>query len=224
MVKYYIYVRMGSVCVFDFEELSLAVAKGRARDITALVDSALSAGVSAEEILNRGLLAGMESVSEAFRANKIFVPEVMLAARTMNTALSRIRPLLVGESAKPCGKVVICTVDGDRHDIGKNLVKMMLEGAGFEVIDLGVAVATEKIVATVKSENPDIVALSALLTTTMKNQESVIEALVEAGLRESVKVIVGGAPVTEDFAREIGADGYAADASSAAALAKSFIS
>ncbi len=209
--------------VANFEDIAVLVEKGRARDITAAVDAALSEGASAEDILNLGLLAGMEKVSVSFRENKIFVPEVMLAARTMTMALEKIRPLLVGESAKPCGKVVICTVDGDRHDIGKNLVKMMLEGAGFEVTDLGVSVGADKIVAAVREKTPDIVALSALLTTTMKNQETVIEALTSAGLRESVKVIVGGAPVTEEFARSIGADGYAKDASEAAALAKSFI-
>lgn len=207
----------------NFEDIALLVEKGRARDIAPAVDAALSEGATAEDILNLGLLSGMEKVSEAFRANKIFVPEVMLAARTMTIALDKIRPLLVGESAKPCGKVVICTVDGDRHDIGKNLVKMMLEGAGFEVVDLGVSVSADKVVSAVREKSPDIVALSALLTTTMKNQETVIEALAAAGLRESVKVIVGGAPVTEDFARSIGADGYAKDASEAAALAKSFI-
>ena len=207
----------------NFEDISLAVSKGRAREITALVESALTDGVTAEDILNLGLLAGMETVSAAFRENKIFVPEVMLAARTMTMALEKIRPLLVGESAKPCGKVVICTVDGDRHDIGKNLVKMMLEGAGFEVFDLGVSVSADKIIAAVKEKSPDIVALSALLTTTMKNQETVIEALVKEGLRDGVKVIVGGAPVTKEFARSIGADGYAKDASEAATLAKSFI-
>lgn len=207
----------------NFEDIAILVEKGRARDVAAAVDAAMSEGVSAEDILNLGLLSGMEKVSESFRANKIFVPEVMLAARTMTIALEKIRPLLVGESAKPCGKVVICTVDGDRHDIGKNLVKMMLEGAGFEVTDLGVSVSADKVVSAVREKAPDIVALSALLTTTMKNQETVIEALTAAGLRESVKVIVGGAPVTEEFARSIGADGYAKDASEAAALAKSFI-
>ena len=207
----------------NFEDIALLVEKGRARDIAPAVDAALSEGATAEDILNLGLLSGMEKVSEAFRANKIFVPEVMLAARTMTIALDKIRPLLVGESAKPCGKVVICTVDGDRHDIGKNLVKMMLEGAGFEVVDLGVSVSADKVVSAVREKSPDIVALSALLTTTMKNQETVIEALISAGLRESVKVIVGGAPVTEEFAHSIGADGYAKDASEAAALAKSFI-
>lgn len=209
--------------MYNFEEISLAVSKGRMREIVSLVEAALSDGASPEDILNFGLLSGMEIVSEAFRENKIFVPEVMLAAKTLDAGLSKIRPLLVGESAKPCGKVVICTVDGDRHDIGKNLVKMMLEGAGFEVIDLGVSVPKEKIVSSVKTHKPDIVALSALLTTTMKNQTAVIEALSEAGLRDSVKVIVGGAPVTEEFAREIGADAYAKDASFAAEVAKSLV-
>ncbi len=209
--------------MFNFEDISMAVSKGRAREITALVEAALDSGADAGDILNLGLLAGMEKVSEAFRENKIFVPEVMLAARTLTMGLDKIRPLLVGESAKPCGKVVICTVNGDRHDIGKNLVKMMLEGSGFEVIDLGVSVGEEKIVEAVREHKPDIVALSALLTTTMKNQGAVIESLRAAGLRDSVKVMVGGAPVTAEFAREIGADAYSKDASEAAGIAKSFV-
>lgn len=208
--------------MFDISEIVLAVEKGKARDITALVKNALAAGERAEDILNLGLLAGMENIGESFRQNKVFVPEVMLAARTLNIGLDIIRPLLVGEGAKPCGKVVICTVDGDRHDIGKNLVKMMLEGAGFQVIDLGVSVSAEKIVQTVRENSPDIVALSALLTTTMKNQGEVINALKSADLRDKVKVIVGGAPVTEEFAKQIGADAYAKDATEAASVAKTF--
>ncbi len=209
--------------MFNFEEISTAVSKGRAREIVALVEAALSAGADSGDILNLGLLAGMEKVSEAFRENKIFVPEVMLAARTLTMGLDKIRPLLVGDSAKPCGKVVICTVNGDRHDIGKNIVKMMLEGSGFEVIDLGVSVPPERVVEAVREHKPDIVALSALLTTTMKNQEETIKAISDAGLRDSVKVIVGGAPVTEDFACEIGADAYSKDASEAVSVAKSFV-
>lgn len=210
--------------MYDYADMISAVEKGRARDITALTESALSAGETANNILNLGLLPGMENIGQKFSENKVFVPEVMLAARTLNIALDKIRPLLVGEGAKPCGKVVICTVNGDRHDIGKNLVKMMLEGSGFEVVDLGVSVTEEKIVSAVREHKPDIVALSALLTTTMKNQAAVIDALSAAGLRNDVKVIVGGAPVTEEFAKSIGADAYTKDATSAAAVAKKLVS
>ncbi len=209
--------------MFDFGEIVLAVEKGKARDITGLVEGALESGATASDILNLGLLAGMENIGELFRENKVFVPEVMLAARTLTLGLDKIRPLLVEAGATACGKVVICTVDGDRHDIGKNLVKMMLEGAGFEVIDLGVSASAEKIVASVRENTPDIVALSALLTTTMKNQGETIRALESAGLRDKVKVIVGGAPVTEDFAKSIGADAYAPDATTAVSIAKSFV-
>ncbi len=206
----------------SFEEISIAVEKGKAREIGALVNAALETA-SAEDVLNRGLLPGMETVGEKFRENKIFVPEVMLAARTLTMGLDILKPHLASEGSEPCGKAVVCTVSGDRHDIGKNLVKMMLVGAGFEVIDLGVSAGEDKIVSSVREHKPDILALSALLTTTMKNQQAAIQALANAGLRDSVKVMVGGAPVTEEFAREIGADGYASDAASAAEVAKRLI-
>lgn len=209
--------------MFDFSEIILAVEKGKARDIAALVEAALKGGATASDILNLGLLKGMENIGESFRENKVFVPEVMLAARTLTIGLDKIRPLLVEAGATSCGKVVICTVDGDRHDIGKNLVKMMLEGAGFEVVDLGVSANADKIVSAVRDSKPQIVALSALLTTTMKNQGETIRALENAGLRDKVKVIVGGAPVTEEFAKSIGADAYAPDAAEAVAVAKRLI-
>ena len=207
----------------NYEEISAAVEKGRAREISALVSAALESGAAAGEILNLGLLAGMNTVGDKFRENKIFVPEVMLAARTLNIGLDLLRPSLISEGTKPCGRAVICTVNGDRHDIGKNLVKMMLQGSGFEVIDLGVSASEAKIVDAVREHKPDIVALSALLTTTMKSQASTIEALIQAGLRDSVKVMVGGAPVTEEYAREIGADAYTEDAAEAARVALSFV-
>ncbi len=207
----------------SFEEISAAVEKGRAREISALVSDALSSGAQAGEILNLGLLAGMNIVGDKFRENKIFVPEVMLAARTLNIGLDLLRPSLISEGAKPCGRAVICTVNGDRHDIGKNLVKMMLQGVGFEVIDLGVSASEAKIVDAVREHKPDILALSALLTTTMKSQKTTIDALHKAGLRDSVKVMVGGAPVTAEFAREIGADAYTEDAAEASRVALNFV-
>ncbi len=209
--------------MYNYDEICSAVEKGRAREISALITAAMGAGVAADEILNLGLLAGMNIVGEKFRENKVFVPEVMLAARALNIGLDLLRPALASEGATACGRAVICTVNGDRHDIGKNLVKMMLQGAGFEVVDLGVSVSEEKIVAAVSEHKPDIVALSALLTTTMKSQATTIEALIRAGLRDSVKVMVGGAPVTARFAEEIGADAYTKDAAEAASVARSFV-
>lgn len=203
-------------------EISLSVQKGRIKNISALVEDALSNGVEARDILNLGLLSGMGEVGEKFKKNEIFVPEVMLAAHTLNKALEGLKPLLVQSGVKPVGKAVICTVQGDRHDIGKNLVKMMMTGVGIEVIDLGVNVGAAQIVEAVKHHNPGIVALSALLTTTMNNQKAIIDALDGAGLRDKVKVMVGGAPVTEEFAKEIGADAYTPDAATAAETAKSF--
>lgn len=203
--------------------ISAAVQKGRVKDVASLVPQALDAGASAEEILNQGLLAGMSEVGEKFKENKVFVPEVLLAARALNKGLELIKPLLAQEGAKPIGKAVICTVKGDQHDIGKNLVKMMLVGAGLEVTDLGVDVAPERVVAAVQEQGARLVVLSALLTTTMRNQKAVIDALTEAGLRDQVKVMVGGAPVTQEFADEIGADAYTPDAATAATVARQFV-
>ena len=203
--------------------ISAAVQKGRVKDVASLVPQALDAGASAEEILNQGLLAGMSEVGEKFKENKVFVPEVLLAARALNKGLELIKPLLAQEGAKPIGKAVICTVKGDQHDIGKNLVKMMLVGAGLEVTDLGVDVAPERVVAAVQEQGARLVVLSALLTTTMRNQKAVIDALTEAGLRDQVKVMVGGAPVTQEVADEIGADAYTPDAATAATVARQFV-
>jgi 5-methyltetrahydrofolate--homocysteine methyltransferase len=206
-----------------FEELSNAVYDGDADSVESLIGQAFEESISAQEILDKGLLDGMNKLGVKFKNNEVFVPEVLIAARALNKGTSLLKAKLVEEGVKPLGKVVIATVAGDLHDIGKNLVKLMLEGAGFAVVDLGVDVSPEKIVAAVKEHEPDILALSALLTTTMAQQGNVIAALRDAGLREDVKVLVGGAPVTEDFANKIGADRYTADAASAAEVAKTFM-
>ena len=175
------------------------------------------------EIVNNALIVGMSEIGELFKNNQIYVPEVLIAARAMQAGLTVVKPLLVDRDIKPIAKVAIGTVKGDLHDIGKNLVAMMMEGAGMEVIDLGIDVAPEKFVDAVITYGVDIVAMSALLTTTMPYMRETIEALEAAGLREQVKVIIGGAPVTQSFADEIGADGYSSDAASAAELAKALI-
>ncbi|NLN04184.1 MAG: cobalamin-binding protein [Clostridiaceae bacterium] len=205
------------------EDISLAIQKGKARDVKQLVMEALEMGITAQEILDKGLLDGMGKLGVRFKNNEVYVPEVLIAARALNNGTEILRERLVEEGVKPIGKVVIATVKGDLHDIGKNLVKMMLEGAGFEVVDLGTDVSEDEIIKAVQQENPQILALSALLTTTMTNQKVVIDALKEANLREKVKVMVGGAPVTQAFADEIGADGYAEDAATAAEVARSLI-
>jgi len=169
-------------------------------------------------------MTAMSEAGKLFEEGEYFVPELLVAARAMQGGMELLKPLLVAEDVEPVGKVVIGTVKGDLHDIGKNLVGMMLEGAGFEVIDLGTDVDAEKFVEAVKTNNAQMVGMSALLTTTMSNMPSTIEALKQAGLRESVKVMIGGAPVTESFAQQIGADGYAPDASQAAKLALSYVS
>jgi 5-methyltetrahydrofolate--homocysteine methyltransferase len=202
--------------------ISTAVVEGRVKDTPALTNEALALGLSPKEILDKGLIEGMQVVGKEFREGKKFVPEVLFAARAMQTSLDILRPLLVETGAKMLGKVVIGTVKGDLHDIGKNLVGMMLEGAGFEIIDLGKDVTPEKFVEAVQREKPDIVGLSALLTTTMRSMGRTIELLKAAGLRDGVRVIIGGAPVTSDFAQEIGADAYGSSAPDAVDLAKKF--
>ncbi len=194
---------------------------GEADDVAELVQSALGKGMSASKVLQGGLIAGMDQVGRDFKAGDLFVPEVLIAARAMHAGMNILRPLLAESGAPSVGKYVIGTVKGDLHDIGKNLVKMMVEGAGFEVVDLGTDVPPEKFVAAVREHQPKLVGLSALLTTTMVNMKTIIEALQEAGLRGSVKVMVGGAPVTDAFARQVGADAYAPDAASAVDIARS---
>lgn len=205
-----------------FEEISEKLQRGKAKDVAALVTEALESGEKPEAVLNEGLIAGMNIIGEKFKKSEVFVPEVLVAARAMNAGLKVLQPALKNAGVKPVGKAVVCTVKGDMHDIGKNLVKMMIEGQGIECIDLGVDVAPEKIVNAVKENGAELVCLSALLTTTMIAQRDVIEALKAAGIRDQVKVMVGGAPVTQQFADEIGADCYTLDAASAAQAARSF--
>ena len=204
-------------------EISEKLQRGKAKDVSALVTQALDEGISAETILNEGLVVGMNIIGDKFRQNEVFVPEVLVAARAMNAGLKILKPVLTNEGVEPLGTAVICTVKGDMHDIGKNLVTMMIEGQGIACVDLGVDVEPAAIVAAVKENNAQLVCLSALLTTTMMGQKDVIDALVEAGIRNNVKVMVGGAPITKAFADEIGADCYTLDAASAAREAKRLI-
>jgi 5-methyltetrahydrofolate--homocysteine methyltransferase len=199
-----------------------AVERGDQKAVVEATQTALDEGLAPEKILNEGLIAGMSSIGVKFKNNEVFIPEVLIAARAMGAAMEILEPKLVETGVEPKGKVVIGTVKQDLHDIGKNLVTMMLKGGGFQVTDLGVDVDPEKYIEAVKEKQPHILAMSALLTTTMPNMKAVIDAMKEAGLND-VKVIVGGAPVTQDFADQIGADGYAADAGSAVDLAADLI-
>ena len=187
------------------------------------VTEALASGVSAGNILNTGLIEAMAEVGKLFEEGEYFVPEMLIAARAMKAGLAILKPRLVAEDIEPIGKVASGTVKGDLHDIGKNLVCMMLEGAGFEILDLGTDVTPEQFVDAVKNQGAGVIAMSALLTTTMPNMKNTVEALEEAGIRDSVKVMIGGAPVTQAYADEVGADGYAPDASRAATLAKELL-
>ena len=198
------------------EEIAQKVRSGKAKDTKALVQQAIDEGIPAQEILEQGLIAGMNVIGEQFKNNEVFVPEVLIAARAMNQGAQLLKPLLAEEGVQASGRVCIGTVQGDLHDIGKNLVKMMLEGKGLEVIDLGTDVAPETFVETAKTEDCQIIACSALLTTTMGGMVDVVKAAEEAGIREKVKIMVGGAPITEEFCRRIGADAYTPDAASAA--------
>ncbi len=206
----------------EFEALRQAVIEGNAAAVESGVEAALEAGTAPERLLYDVLIPAMGEVGALYEAGEFFVPEMLVAAHAMKAGLAILRPKLAGTSVQTRGVVVLGTVQGDLHDIGKNLVGLMLEGAGFEVRDLGVDVAPERFVAAVE-DNVQIVGLSALLTTTMPAMKASLEALVEAGLRDRVKVMVGGAPVTQSYADEIGADGYAPDAASAVRLAKSLL-
>jgi len=205
-----------------FNEISELLQRGKAKDIVVSVQKALDAGANAGDILEKALMDGMNIIGGKFKRNEVFVPEVLIAARAMNKATETLKPHLAEAGINPVGKAVICTVKGDLHDIGKNLVKMMIEGKGIEAVDLGVDCDAQKIVDSVKETGAKVVCLSALLTTTMTSQKDVIDALKSAGLRDTVKVMVGGAPVTQSFADEIGADAYTADAASAAEVCRSF--
>ncbi len=204
------------------EEISEKLQKGRAKEIKELVPQALEQGVPAKDILEKGLLAGMSVIGEKFKNNEVYVPEVLIAARAMKAGTDILKPYLVSSDVKPAGKVCIGTVKGDLHDIGKNLVKMMLEGKGLEVIDLGVDVAPETFVATAKEQGCKVICCSALLTTTMGVMKEVVECAKAEGIRDSVKIMVGGAPITQAYCDEIGADAYTSDAASAADKAISF--
>jgi len=202
-----------------FEEIAENLQKGKANIVKELVQKAIDEKHGAKDILEQGLMAGMNVIGVKFKNNEIFIPEVLIAARAMNAGAALLKPLLVSAGVKAKGKVVIGTVKGDLHDIGKNLVKMMMEGKGLEVVDLGVDVAPDKFAQAAKEQGADIIACSALLTTTMVEMKGVVEAVSKAGIRDKVTIMVGGAPVTESYCKSIGADLYTADAASAAEAA-----
>ena len=206
-----------------FKEIYQGILDGDRESVAEGVKSALETKMSAETILKEGMMAAMAEVGRLFEEGEYFVPELLVAARAMQGGLDILKPLLEAEDVEPVGKVVIGTVKGDLHDIGKNLVGMMMQGAGFEVNDLGTDVEPAKFVEAVKSSGAKLVAMSALLTTTMANMPATIEAFNQAGIRGDVKIMVGGAPVTDKYAQQIGADGYASDASQAARLALSLV-
>jgi 5-methyltetrahydrofolate--homocysteine methyltransferase len=199
------------------------IMEGQNKVVEAKVQEALTSGLDPKNILNEAMIAAMAEVGRLFEVGEYYVPEMLIAARAMKAGLAIIKPHLAEANVKATGKVAIGTVKGDLHDIGKNLVGMMLEGAGFEILDLGTDVSPEKFVEGVKENGVDLVALSALLTTTMPSMKFTVDALKEAGMRDKVKVMIGGAPITEEYARQIGADGYAADASRAVDLAKALM-
>jgi 5-methyltetrahydrofolate--homocysteine methyltransferase len=205
------------------QEIASNLYNGDDKAVAELVQQALDRGSAPGEVLAGGLIAGMDEVGKDFKAGELYVPEVLIAARAMHAGMGVLRPLLAEADVPSAGKYLIGTVEGDLHDIGKNLVRMMLEGAGFETVDLGTDVKPDGFVEAVREHQPEIVGMSALLTTTMVNMKTAIEALEEAGLRDSVKIMVGGAPVTAAFAEEIGADGYAPDAASAVDVAREFV-
>ena len=206
----------------DLSALAENLINGKAPEVKELTQKALDEGVAPGEVLNDGLIKGMSVVGERFKNNEFYVPEVLIAARAMHAGMDILRPALAASGVQPIGKVLLGTVKGDLHDIGKNLVAMMLEGAGFEVVDLGIDVPPEKFVEAAK-EGGDVMAMSALLTTTMTAMKTTLDALEEAGVKDKIKTMIGGAPVTQNYADEIGADGYARDAASAADKAKELI-
>ena len=204
-------------------DISVALQAGKAKDVRALIEQALADGVGAKAILEEGLLPGMSIIGDKFKNNEVYVPEVLIAARAMKAGTDILKPHLVAEKVEPLGKICIGTVKGDLHDIGKNLVKMMMEGKGIEVVDLGVDVSPEQFLAAVKEQGCQIVCCSALLTTTMGVMKDIVEIFVNEGIRDKVKIMIGGAPITDAYCKSIGADGYTADAASAADLAVEFL-
>jgi 5-methyltetrahydrofolate--homocysteine methyltransferase len=205
------------------EEIYEAVVHGQRDETATLVQAALDEDVVPEDVLKKALIAAMGEVGDRFEKGEFYVPEMLVAARAMQSGMNILRPLLVEADLQPAGRVVIGTVKGDLHDIGKNLVAMMLKGAGFEIIDLGTDVPPEKFAAAVRENSPDIVGMSALLTTTMPEMENTLEALEDLGVRQNVKVMIGGAPVTHSYSEQIGADGFATDASRAVKLAQTLM-
>jgi 5-methyltetrahydrofolate--homocysteine methyltransferase len=209
--------------MFDSKPIVDALVAYDKSKVLELVQNALDQGVAAKEILNEGLIAGMDIVGEKMENEEMFIPEVLVAAKVMGAAVEILKPLLADGDMSSMGKVVIGTVKGDLHDIGKNLVAMMLESAGFEVFNLGIDISPDKFIAEITEKDAQMLCLSALLTTTMPMMKQTIDAVAESGLRDRVKIMVGGAPVTKKFADEIGADGYAPDAGSATKLAKTLL-
>jgi 5-methyltetrahydrofolate--homocysteine methyltransferase len=207
----------------DLKPLYTAILEGDAPTAKSMAEQAVAEGVDAQSLLSEYMIPAMDEVGRLFEENEYFVPELLISARAMKAALEVLRPQLAGSGVKPVGKVVIGTVRGDLHDIGKNLVAAMLEGGGFEVIDLGVDVPPEKFIEAVKEKGAQVVAMSALLTTTMPGMKTTIEAIKEAGLKDKVKVMIGGAPVTQTYADSIGADGFSDNASGAVRVARTLI-
>jgi 5-methyltetrahydrofolate--homocysteine methyltransferase len=207
----------------NLSKIYQAVLEGEQKTIGGYVREALEQGVQADVILKEAMVTAMSEVGRLFEEGEYFVPEMLISARAMQAGLSILKPALVQANVQSTGKIAIGTVKGDLHDIGKNLVAMMLEGAAFEIVDLGTDVSPEKFVEAVKTSGAQIVAMSALLTTTMPNMKVTIDALKAAGVRDQIKIMVGGAPVTEDYARQIGADGYSQDASRAVSVAKTLV-
>lgn len=205
------------------QEIYQAVLNGAMADTSGKVQDAIDAGNAVDTILNEGLIAAMSEIGQLFEAGEVYVPEMLISAKSMKFGLELLRPHLVAADVQPLGRVIIGTVQGDLHDIGKNLVAMMMEGAGFDVIDLGVDVKPEELIEAVNEHHPDIVALSALLTTTMGNMKTAITMMDEKGVLGNLKVMIGGAPVTQEYADEICADGFGVDASQAATLAKKLV-
>jgi 5-methyltetrahydrofolate--homocysteine methyltransferase len=206
-----------------YKSIYEAVIRGDAASVQQDLQAALDSGVAAEDILKQGLIPAMQEVGDLFEKGEYFVPEMLISARAMQSGLELLKPLLISAEVQSTGKVVLGTVQGDLHDIGKNLVGMMLEGAGFELVDLGADVSPQEFAQAVREHQPDILAMSALLTTTMPAMKTTIDVLEGAGLRSQVKVMVGGAPITDEYANQIGADGFAPDASRAASLATKFV-
>jgi len=209
--------------MLDSERFYEKLSRGEIEEITKLVQEALSTGSGAETILEEGLIPAMDRIGSRFKSGEIYIPEVLLAARAMHAGMAALKPILSKSDRPRPVKVLMGTVKGDLHDIGKNLVIMMLEGGGFEVVDLGIDVPAQKFIEAIHEHQPRVIGMSALLTTTLKEMKNIVQTIKEAGLRNQVKAIVGGAPVTEKFAKEIGADGYAPDAASAVDLVRSLL-